>query len=324
MLSPAEETTVKARTYLDNFADLKALSIQEPDLEVQAIFGGAHIDSSFKNLLGMGLLQIAREKGMLKQGGRVIESSSGSMGEGLTVAGRIMGHPVTIVSDPNMPELTRQKISMAGGKIVVPNKPHPVLGWQQAREDKVREILAANPDMYWTDQNNNLAAVEVYRRWLVPKLSRYLNPNAFDAAVFCVGSGGHFSAISFWLKQVNPSIKTYAADRPGSITFGGTPGGSNLRGVGNQNIIPAVIKANMHLVDSVVRIDDRTAFQTTRLLAKKHGLFVGGSSGAAYAAALELHHNKGFRRILTLFPDRGELYAQTIWSEQWMVANGYA
>jgi cysteine synthase A len=142
--------------------------------------------------------------------------------------------------------------------------------------------------------------------------------------VFGVGSGGHFSALSGWLKSGNAKLRTYAADRHGSITFGAEPGPSLIRGVGNQNIVPGVIQAHRDLVDGVEYVNDRQAFRACLDLAEQHGLFVGGSSGVMYHAAANIARRLGEGAVLTLFPDRGELYHDTIWNEHWRAEHGIA
>jgi len=284
---------------------------------ILAICGGAHIDASFKNLLGLGMILLLRRTGQLAPEQPIVESTSGSFGEGLAVAGRLLGHPITLVSDPNLPALTRRKIELLGAALDFVRLPHPVLGWQQAREDRVRELVDANASWFWTDQNNSELNPETYSTWLLPEVRKRIDPLDITAGVFGIGSGGHFSAIASWLKEKNPAIRMIAADRFGSVTFGGKPGPSRLRGVGNQNIVPEVIRRRMHLVDDVELVSDGDAFRRVRQLAAR-GLFVGGSSGLVFEAARRVARRLHSGNILTLFPDRGELYADTIWNDQWL------
>ena len=308
--------------YLSMFTSFPVMPFpQADDRSVLAVMGGAHIDASHKNLLALGMLLLAREQGLLEPGQPVIESSSGSMAEGLGVAGKILGHPIIIVTDPSLPALTRMKIEALGVELRFVTSPHPTLGWQEARELAVRELLANNPRLYWTNQNNSPLNPQVYRRWLLPQLERQIDPLTLDAVVLCVGSGGHFSAIAGWLEQHNPKAKTIAVDRLGSIVFGQASGPSLLRGVGNQNMVPKVIDSHRDLVDEVVVVSDAEAFSATRRIARDYGVFVGGSSGAAYAGVQKLlarDEARTYQRVLTMFADRGELYWDTIFNDAWM------
>jgi cysteine synthase len=281
---------------------------------ILAICGGAHLGTSFKNLLGVGMLLLLRRARLIKPGQTIVESTSGSFGEGLAVAGQLLGHPIVLVSDPGLPTVTRRKIELLGAHIEFVTRPHATLGWQESREQRVSALQKEQPSWFWTDQNNSEFNPRVYTTWLVPELDKTIDARDITAAVFGVGSGGHFSALASWLKQRNPRVRTFAADRDGSMTFGGLPCSSKIRGVGNQNTIPKVIKSHMSLIDNVEFVDDENAFRAVRALAKR-GIFVGGSSGLAFAAAVRIARRIKAGDILTLFPDRGELYAETIWND---------
>ena len=312
--------------HVTRLASLPVVSLGElPDTgcELLAVLGGAHAGSSFKDLLGMGILILARESGQLAEHQAIIESTSGSMGAGLSWAGRYLGNPVTVVTDPNIPHITRAKITLLGAELVEVERPHSTGGWQQAREERVQELLQCHPEVYFVDQNNNPLNPAVHERWLIPVLQQQVDPAAVTAAVFVVGSGGHFSALSRWLKHGNPSCRTFAADRPGSITFApADPTTYRIRGVGNSNVVPRVMGANMCLVDGVITVSEEDALLACREIARQHGLFVGGSSGVAYVAACEVARRVSGGPVLTMFPDRGELYTDlfgaTIWNDEWV------
>lgn len=309
-----------AERYLAYYARVPVIDlgvVEGTASRVLAICGGAHIDSSFKNLLALGMLLLLRRAGLVTPAQTIVESTSGSFGEGLAVAGRILGHPTILVSDPNLPPLTRRKIEFLDSRLDFICSPHPTLGWQQAREDRVRELVRENPEWFWTDQNNSEYNPMTYTTWLVPEVQKQIEPSEIAAAVFGVGSGGHFSALASWLKRANPRTRTFAADRIGSITFGGPPGQSRLRGVGNQNIVPGIMQRYIHLVDDVERVTDEESFRSARVLASR-GVFVGGSSGLVYEAAVRIARRIQTGNVLTLFADRGELYGDTIWNDHWL------
>ncbi|WP_405922025.1 pyridoxal-phosphate dependent enzyme [Streptomyces sp. NBC_00122] len=281
-------------------------------LRLRAIHGSPATESSFKSILGLGLLLLAREQGLLAEGQTVVESTSGSLGLGLAVAGRLLGHPVHLVTDPGIPDITRRKIELVGGVLHIAGTPHPVLGSQQARDDLLRTILSEHPDFYWTNQNDSPLNPQVYTRWVVPHLMGVLDFSRITAGIFCVGSGGHFSALSAMLEA--KGIPSYVADREGSITFGGSPARSILRGTGNQNRIPAVIDAARTRVSGVYQVSDAQACDGVRELAAR-GLSVGGSSGVCFMGAGQLAADLGPSAdgdILTFFADRGELYGTTL------------
>lgn len=297
-----------AQKMLEGFADLPVVDcgpIGGGRGRLRAIFGMTTTESSFKSILGFGMLLLAHEAGLLKPGQPVIESTSGSFGVSLALAGKVLGNPVELVTDPNVPAVSRRKIELLGARLHLVDGPHPTGGTQQARDDLRQARMAARPGMFWTNQNDSELNPAVYRRWLVPRVTPKLDLDWIDAAVFVVGTGGHFVAMSEMLRS--HGIPCYVADRVGSVTFGGRPKPSVLRGIGNQNTVPQVIGSHLHLVEDVDYFSDAEAAEGVRELARR-GIYVGGSSGVAFMGANQLAERTGARNILTFFPDRGELY----------------
>jgi cysteine synthase A len=303
-----EQPQIVARDMLSGFADLPVVDcgpIGGGRGRLRAVFGMTTTESSFKSILGFGILLLAREAGLLRPGQTVVESTSGSFGVSLAMAGKVLGNPVELVTDPNVPAVSRRKIELLGARLHLVNGPHPTGGTQQAREELLRAVMASRPGMYWTNQNDSELNPAVYRRWLVPSVAPKLDLDWIDAAVFVVGTGGHFVALSEMLRE--HGIPCYVADRVGSTTFGGPPSPSVLRGIGNQNTVPKVIGGNLHLVEDVEYFSDADATQGVQELARR-GIYVGGSSGVAFMGASSLAARTPARNILTFFPDRGELY----------------
>jgi len=297
-----------AQNMLARFADLPIIDcgpIANGQGHLRAIFGMTTTESSFKSILGLGMLLLAHEQGHLKPGQPVIESTSGSFGLALALAGKILGNPIELVTDPNIPTLTQRKIELLDAQLHLITTPHPTGGTQQARDTLRQHHMQQRPGMYWPNQNDNPLNPTTYRRWLIPTITPKLDLDWIDAAIFVVGTGGHFVALAELLHTHN--IPTYVADRTGSITFGGTPAPSTLRGIGNQNTIPNIIGTHLHLVEDVTYFTDTDAAHGVQQLARR-GIYAGGSSGIAYMGANHLATHTKARNILTFFPDRGDLY----------------
>jgi cysteine synthase A len=303
-----ERRQLVARQMLEGFADLPVINcgpIGDGQGQLRAVFGMTTTESSFKSILGFGLLLLAYERGLLKPGQPVIESTSGSLGVGLALAGKILGNPTVLISDPNIPPVTRRKIELLDAELHVVDAAHPTGGTQQSRIELLPALMAARPGMFWTNQNDSELNPAAYRRWLVPSIEPKLDLSWIDAAIFVVGTGGHFVALSEMLRR--HGIPCYVADRVGSATFGGPPGPTILRGAGNQNTVPQVIGSHLHLVEDVYYSSDADAAHGVQELARR-GIYVGGTSGVAFMGATQLVEQTGARNILTFFPDRGELY----------------
>lgn len=304
-----------AGTMLEGFTDLPVVDcgpIAGGRGRLRAIYGMTTTESSFKSILGFGILLLAYERGLLVRGQTVIESTSGSLGVSLALAGKVLGNPVELVTDRNIPAVTRRKIELLGARLHFVAGPHPTGGTQQARVDLLYDLLAARPGMHWTNQNDSDLNPAVYRRWLVPKVVPKLDLDWIDAAIFVVGTGGHFAALAEALRA--NGIPCYVADRVGSATFGGIPGPSVLRGIGNQNTVPEVIRSAMHMVEDVYYSTDDEASEGVQELAAR-GIHVGGTSGIAFQGATKLVERTPARNILTFFPDRGELYGDLFLGE---------
>lgn len=300
----AHAATVMARLCELDIVPLGPIEEGSP-VQIDAVFGSPATESSFKSILGLGLLMLARERGELAEGGTVIESTSGSLGAGLAAAGRLLGHPIVLVSDVNMPRVTQRKIELLGATLHLVGRPHPDGGFQRSRDDLVRSLLGAHPDWYWTRQNDSPLNPETYRRFLIPRLLPKIAARDYSAGIFCVGSGGHFSAFSEALNSLG--IPAIVADREGSTTFGGAPKPSRIRGSGNQHGVPEVIAAAMGRVKGVFEVAEVDAYAAVRDLARR-GVHVGPSSGVCWSGARQLADTLNEGRILTFFPDRGELY----------------
>lgn len=304
----AEEPLSVARRMLEDFVDLPVIDcgpIANGRGRLRAIYGMTATQSSFKSILAFGLLVLAYERGLLERGQTVIDSTSGSLGMSLALAGQILGNPVELVTDPAIPAITQRKIELLGGRLHFVYRAHHTGGTQQARIESLEALLAQRPEMYWTNQNHSDLNPEVYRRWLIPAIEPKLDLSWIDAAIFVVGTGGHFVGLSELLRR--HGIPCYVSDRVGSLTFGGKPTSSILRGAGNMNTVPQVIGSHLDLVEDVYYSTDQDASDAVQELARR-GIYVGGTSGLAFQGACRLVEDTPARNILTFFPDRGELY----------------
>ncbi|MBS7549764.1 pyridoxal-phosphate dependent enzyme, partial [Dietzia massiliensis] len=108
-------------------------------------------------------VEAARARGELTPGARIVDSTSGSLGLGLALAGQAYGHPVTVVTDTGMEPIVRHMLAAYGADVELVTEPHPVGGWQQARKERVAQLLAADPEAWCPDQYSNPDNVEAYR-----------------------------------------------------------------------------------------------------------------------------------------------------------------
>nr|MDQ2788509.1 PLP-dependent cysteine synthase family protein [Actinomycetota bacterium] len=177
------------------------------------------------------MIERARARGELLPGGMIVESTSGTLGLGLALAGITYGHPVTLVTDPGMEPIMHRLLTAYGARIDVVTRPHPTGGWQQARRERVAELLAEHPGSYCPDQYHNpdnVAGYEPLALELVAQLGRV------DVLVCSVGTGGHSAGVSRVLREFFPHLRLVGVDTVGSTIFGQPARARLMRGLGSS------------------------------------------------------------------------------------------
>jgi cysteine synthase A len=179
----------------------------------------------------------------------------------------------------------------------------------------VQEILAAEPSTYWVNQYGNPLNAEAYSVTLAAEMLEALD--RIDYVFVGVSSAGTITGVSRRIKEALPSCKVIAVDTEGSIIFGGPQMPRWLPGIG-ASVVPPMLKEAK--IDDVVVVTEADSVRACLELWQRHNLFVGGSSGSVYAAVRAYFEGKSFARppvVATLFADRGERYADTIFNPEW-------
>ena len=187
-----------------------------------------------------------------------------------------------------------------GAEIISSPREEGMLGAGRRAEALRAEI----PDSVTLNQFGNMANPRAHYETTGPEIYRALD-GQIDYVVAGAGSGGTYSGVLKYLKEQNPNIKGILADPYGSTMGGGDHHDYNIEGIGNDFIADTM---DIKLVDDVIKISDDDAFEASRLLARKEGIFAGSSSGAALSASLKLIKKGVKGNIVTIFPDRGDRY----------------
>lgn len=256
---------------------------------------------SVKDRIGVAMIADAKERGLLKDGATIIEATAGNTGLGIAMAALNSGHKV-IFTVPEKFSVEKLSLMRAlGAEIVITPRESGMLGAQE----KAQELLQQIGNSISLKQFENSANPDIHYRTTGPEIYAALGGKV-DYFVAGAGSGGTFSGVAKYLREQNPNLITILADPQGSTMGGGEAGCYNMEGIGND-FIPKTM--DMSLVDRVIKINDSEAFTHARLLARKEGVLVGSSSGAAMAAALKFITSlKSSGNIVILFPDRGDRY----------------
>lgn len=263
------------------------------------------------------MIEAARKREELAPGARIVESTSGTLGLGLALAGSVYGHPVTLVTDPGMDGLLRRMLTAYGAELDVVAEPHPTGGWQEARRQRVSELQVRYPGSYCPDQYFNPDNVAGYRSlaWeLVAQLGRV------DVLVCSVGTGGHSAGVSSVLREFFPQLRLIGVDTIGSTIFGQPARPRMMRGLGSS-IYPRNV--DYAAFDEVHWVSPAEATWMCRHLAKEHLATGGWSVGAAAVVAdWVARHEPNDTRIATIFPDGPYRYADTIFDDDYCRDNG--
>ncbi len=263
------------------------------------------------------MVERARARGDLQPGATIIESTSGTLGMGLALAGTVYGHPVVLVTDPGLEPFMHHMLSAYGAHVELVHEPHPTGGWQQARRDRVAELLAADPDAWCPNQYanpDNVAAYEPLARELLDQLGR------IDVLVCSVGTGGHSAGIARVLRQANPQLRLIGVDTVGSAIFGQPTTPRIMRGLGSS-IHPANVDHTAF--DEVHWVAADEAVWACRTLTTTHHASGGWSVGAVtLAAGWAARTHPAGTTIVAIFPDGPQRYFDTVYSDEYCRAHG--
>lgn len=256
---------------------------------------------SVKDRIGTYLLEAAEAAGKLPPGGVVIEPTAGNTGIGLALAARQKGYRVIVVVPEHFSQEKQALMAALGAEIV--NTPRSA-GMAGAIE-RAHELAADMDGAFVPQQFANPANPQAHYETTGPEIFVQLDGQV-DVFVAGVGSGGTFTGAARYLKEQRPQVRAVAVEPEGSILQGGEPGPHRTEGIGVE-FIPKTLDTS--LIDGVYTVDDDNAFAMVHELARREGLLVGSSSGAAFFAAYEeARKAPDGATVVTIFPDGSDRY----------------
>jgi cysteine synthase A len=282
-----------------------------PLLQLKNVTGGARIlakleylnpAGSVKDRAALYMLNDAEEKGLLKPGGVIIEPTSGNTGIGLAAVAADRGYRCVIVMPDSM-SAERIKLMEAYGAQVVLTP-----GTMSDAIAKAQELAKELPGSFIAGQFKNPANAMAHYCTTGPEIWRDTEGKV-DLFLAGVGTGGTITGVGRYLKEQSEKVQIVGvepADSP--VLSGGQPGKHGLQGIG-AGFVPDVL--DVSILDRVVTVSTREAYDAARQLAKTQGILVGISSGAALAAAYRLSPEYPGKTLVVLLPDTGDRYLST-------------
>lgn len=281
---------------------------------------------SVKDRIGLAIIEDAERSGRLKQGGVIVEATSGNTGVGLALAAALKGYRCIFTLPDKMSQEKVRLLQAFGADVVItpsqvpPDHPDNYIM-------KAKAIAAETPNAILANQFYNRVNPDTHFRTTGPELWQQTE-GTITHLVGGAGTGGTLSGAGRYLKQQNPGVSVIAADPEGSIFAEYARTGSmcearpyKVEGLGGDKL-PGTL--DFECVDEFVTVSDREAFHMARRIVREEGLFVGGSTGLITCAALRVARqlDDPGACVVAILCDTGERYLSKLFNEEWLEQNG--
>ncbi len=301
--------------------------LSKNDAQVYAKLEFLNPGASIKDRMALYIIEKAEREGRLKPGSTIIENTSGNTGAGLAIVAAVKGYKVIFTIPDKMSTEKINFLKAFGAKVIVTPTDVPADS-PDSYYETAKRLASEIPDSFYVNQYHNPDNPEAHYEITGREIWEQTDGD-FDYLVAGIGTGGTLSGVGRFLKERKPEIKIVAVDPEGSVFYNyfksgkaGKPHVYKLEGIGEDMLVKAM---DFSVVDEMLQVNDRQAFDVARALARKEGIFAGGSSGAAMWGALEVAKSVDKeKKILTILPDTGFRYLSKFFQDDWMDEHGFS
>ncbi|HQT92152.1 MAG TPA: cystathionine beta-synthase [Candidatus Kryptobacter bacterium] len=281
---------------------------------------------SVKDRIGITMIEDAERRGLLKPGGTIIEGTSGNTGMGLALVAAMKGYKCIFTMPDKMSQEKIDLLRAFGAEVIVTPtavEPEDPRSYHSVAVRLSKEI----PNSYFPNQYDNPSNPQAHYETTGPEIWEQTEGKVTHF-VCGIGTGGTIVGAAKYLKEKNAEIRVIGVDPEGSIYADyfrtkKMPGSHpyKVEGIG-QDSMPKIMEFNN--IDEVITVSDKESFIATRLLARKEGIFAGGSAGSAIHAALKVVPSLNEKDIIVvIIPDHGSRYLSKLYNDNWMKDNQY-
>jgi cystathionine beta-synthase len=280
---------------------------------------------SVKDRLALHILENAVREGSLKPGGHIVENTSGNTGAAIALWAAVRGYRCTFTIPDKMSSEKVNTLKAMGAEVVICPTNVPAES-PESYYETAKRIARETPGSYYLNQYHNPQNIEAHYHSTGREIWEDTG-GKIDVLVAGIGTGGTMSGAGKYLKEKKPDIQNIAVDPIGSVFYSlfktgklSTPHVYKVEGIGEDMACGAL---NLEVIDDIIQVDDRQSFLMARQLARKEGLFAGGSAGAAAHAAVQVARRVGKNKnVVVILPDGGKSYISKFYSDEWMIDNG--
>ncbi len=296
---------MKANNILETIGNTPHVRINRlfpASVEVWMKLERANPGSSIKDRIGLAMIDVAEQQGLINKDTVIIEPTSGNTGIGLAMVAATRGYRLILTMPESMSLERRRYLAALGAELVLTPREKGMGGAME----RAKELLAEHKNSWMPAQFSNPANVAIHRDTTAREIIADF-PDGLDYLITGVGTGGHITGCAEALKKAFPKIQVFAVEPAGSpVLSGGVKGLHPLQGIG-AGFVPEILRVD--LLDGVIKVEHKDAFDFAKRCVREEGIFIGISSGASLAAVNnKISEMPAGSRVLTFCYDSGERY----------------